>query len=87
MPPCCGAIDRCGVPLNSIPARGIASKGIKIGNETRALFLQGFDRLAFNTIGGRGHSWPRTVTHAQRRGFCYELQPGVGGIRDFSNFL
>ena len=34
------------VPLNSTPARGMASKEIKFGNEARALLLQGVDRLA-----------------------------------------
>lgn len=34
------------VPLNMTPARGMASKEIKFGNEARALLLQGVDRLA-----------------------------------------
>ena len=43
--PAVGAAARR-VPLNVTPARGMASKEIKFGNEARALLLQGVDRLA-----------------------------------------
>ena len=43
--PAIGAAARR-VPLNMTPARGMASKEIKFGNEARALLLQGVDRLA-----------------------------------------
>ena len=43
--PAIGAAARR-VPLNMMPARGMASKEIKFGNEARALLLQGVDRLA-----------------------------------------
>ena len=36
----------CRIQANSVPARGMASKEIKFGNEARALLLQGVDRLA-----------------------------------------
>jgi len=47
------------VPLNVTPARGMASKEIKFGNEARALLLQGVDRLAEAvkvTLGPKGRN-------------------------------